>query len=111
MQHLEAVSEPARRLYQAMVNVSHRGICKSNQRQLIAITGMAFKTLIALRDELVARGLIKRIFHYRGKRDWYKIVPETELDRAAEAAARERRRAAALADARAEHERMLPLGI
>lgn len=79
MSVLDEVSEPAARLYRQMAEFSERGICKANQRQLIAVLGMAFKTLIPARDELVRAGLVERIHHKRGRRDWYKIIAETEI--------------------------------
>jgi L-lysine 2,3-aminomutase len=109
MAHLDGLSPAARRLYQAMVDVADRGICKANQRQLRAITSQAFKTIIVLRDELVAAGVIERYMHKRGRRDWYKIVPVTELERREENRQREVRRAQAVVDARDEHDKLIPL--
>lgn len=108
---LETLSAPARNLYEnGILKYAVNGLCKASQRELIAATGMAFKTLIVARDELVAKGLlIRHCYAYQGKRDWYKVV---DLDQVAAAQRRairqERRRADAAA---AEHEMSLPLQI
>ncbi|MBW4049062.1 MAG: hypothetical protein HIU89_14375 [Proteobacteria bacterium] len=85
---LSSVSAPAQRLYQVMCELAEDGICKANQRQYIAVLSCAFKTLIPARDELVRAGLVERIMHLRGKRDWYKIVPVTKIERTREHAER-----------------------
>lgn len=109
MSVLDEVSEPARRVYQAMAQVSTAGICKANQRELVAMLNMAFKTLCPARDELVTRGLLERIHHKRGRRDWYKIVPETAVERAREKAKLNDRRAERSANAYAHATAQLPL--
>ncbi|MFY9779199.1 MAG: hypothetical protein WAJ85_01655 [Candidatus Baltobacteraceae bacterium] len=69
-------------------------VCKANQRELIAATGIAFKTLIAVRDELIARRLIVRYKHaYRGKRDWYQLLDPKDAAAEQRRDRRERRRA------------------
>jgi hypothetical protein len=90
---LKRITDPARRLYEAMWQFTDNGVCKANQRQLIAATSMAFKTLIPARDELVRVGLCERYVAKRGRRDWYRMNKAEEIDRrvaAAEAEARKR---------------------
>jgi hypothetical protein len=79
---LIAAGSPASigRLYAVMRDVAPQGICKANQREIRAATGMAFKTIIKMRDELVRVGLIERFDHYRGKRDWYRIISITKRE-------------------------------
>jgi DNA-binding MarR family transcriptional regulator len=88
MDVLDEISEPALRVYRVMTQVAERGICKANQRELTAMLGMSTKTLIPARDELVKAGLIERIMHYRGRRDWYRIIPSTTIDAKREQIAR-----------------------
>jgi hypothetical protein len=106
---LESLTPPARRLYDAMVALAERGICKANQRELVAVTGMAFKTFIVLRDDLVRLGLVERFLHKRGRRDWYKILAVTEVERERERIAQEARRASALSSIRDQQQRELRL--
>jgi DNA-binding MarR family transcriptional regulator len=111
MSVLDGVSEAAARLYRQMAEFSERGICKANQRQLVAVLNIAFKTLIPARDELVRAGLVERIHHKRGRRDWYKIIPETEIVARRETALRVERAKNRADAARGEALAQLPLGI
>lgn len=111
MNVLDGVSETAARIYRQMAEFSERGICKANQRQMVAVLGIAFKTFIAERDMLVRAGLIERIHHKRGRRDWYKVIAETEIVARRETALREERSKKRAEAARGETLAQLPLGI
>lgn len=91
---LLGLSDNARRLYEAgfVHFADEHGVCKANQRQLIQQTGMAFKTLIKARDELVSAKLVVRFeYKYQGKRDWYQLRPFDDVQREKRAAERARR--------------------
>lgn len=99
---LKRIGDPARRLYEAMWQFTDNGVCKANQRQLIAATSMAFKTLIPARDELVRVGLCERYKAKRGRRDWYRMIKAEEIDRRVAAAEADARKRAIVA--RGQHE-------
>ncbi|MHB8142015.1 MAG: hypothetical protein ACYDHD_12330 [Vulcanimicrobiaceae bacterium] len=92
-----------------MQALADRGICKANQRELRQYTGMAFKTICPARDELVANGLIERIHHFRGRRDWYRIIPLPAVERKRERRQKEEEQKKTRAQLIADTTRVVPL--
>lgn len=91
---LDRISPPARRVYLAMCQLQDRNnICKASQRELVAATSMAFKTIIPARDELLRMGLIEVVGRGRGNRpDWHRVIAAESLDRAVAKVARDAKR-------------------
>lgn len=106
-----SLTDAEKRVYAAMKTFADAGgYCRANQRELIAATKVAFTTLIAARDTLVHHGFVQRIkYLYRGKRDWYRVLPIDAVERAAEARAREARRITTVTNAVEESARLLEL--
>lgn len=106
-----SLNDVERRVYEAMKTFADaKGYCRANQRELVAATKVAFTTLAAARDALVHHGFVERIkYLYRGKRDWYRVMPIDAVERAAEAAAREVRRITTVTKAVEDSARLLEL--
>lgn len=109
---LDELNEHERRLYEGLACLANdKGYITTSQRQIAERVGMARKTLIPARDQLVRLGLIVRYeAHYQGKRDNYLLVDVAEAERAACRSKRDRLRAADRAASEAAIPLPLPTG-
>jgi hypothetical protein len=108
---MERISLPARKVYGAMCQLQDRNkICKASQRELVAATSMAFKTIIPARDELLRMGLLEVVGKGRGNRpDWHRVIPAESLDREVARVAREAERRRTVERARRDRDVVLEL--